>query len=557
MPMELVEEIKPAVEYTKQKEYRKAEKIYLELLKEHPENPSLLSFLGILYYNLKKYKKAEKYLEKSYKLSPSKTIVSYIGFCKYELKKYRAAVFYLIKALEDKNNSYDVYVYILEALATLEQYSGAYVYAKAAINIYPMDEYMLNAVGLYALHTGKFQKCEQYANKLLFLNPKSYYGWELKGLLAEVLYCDDDMARECYKKVARYGDKIGGYHYLAISYSKDAKYRKKAYYYLRKAKDAIKSDNNPRILFSFSKYYLIQRKFKKGYKYYISMTDNDDVKKIKSPKSNSIWKGRTHKDETLFVYGDQGFGDQLQYIRYLPYLIKKFKYVKIMVLNSLLSLFKRSFKNYKSVRFYPMKRTYPHYDKFVLLTHTLYYLNKDFKHIPYKAGYLLADKKKVEKYKSVYFNNNKLKIGICWEAGSAAIHTQIHRTVNIECFEDIINLENAEVYSFQVNPSLENYKKYPNLIDLGSTFNDFDDTAAALKNLDVFIVVDTSAAHLAGALGVKTFLLLPYCADWRWFDNTETTEWYESVKIFKQTCKNSWENEFKRMQQELTLMIKK
>ena len=274
-------------------------------------------------------------------------------------------------------------------------------------------------------------------------------------------------------------------------------------------------------------------------------------------KLHSKWEGGIYKDETLFVYGDQGFGDQLQYIRYLPYLIKKFKYVKVMVSKPLISLLKETFKNYKSVRFYPMKTTYPHYDKFVLLTHTLYYLNKDFKHIPYTSGYLFADNKKVEKYKSEYFDNNKLKIGICWEAGSAAIHAQIHRTVNIECFEDIINLENTAVYSFQVNSSLDNYKKYSNLIDIGSTFKDFDDTAAALKNLDVFIAVDTSAAHLAGALGVKTFLLLPYCADWRWFDNTETTEWYDSVKIFKQTCKNSWENEFKRMLQELTLMIKK
>ena len=55
------------------------------------------------------------------------------------------------------------------------------------------------------------------------------------------------------------------------------------------------------------------------------------------------------------------------------------------------------------------------------------------------------------------------------------------------------------------------------------------------------ITVDTSVAHLAGALGVKTFLMLPYASDWRWFNNTKTTEWYNSVEIFKQNDPISWE----------------
>ena len=106
--MELVEQIKQAVEFTRRKEFKKAEKIYLELLKISPENTSVLSFLGLLYYNLGNYKKAEKYLEKSYKLTPSKTIVSYIGMSKFVLTKYISAIFYLKKALAE-NKSYDLY----------------------------------------------------------------------------------------------------------------------------------------------------------------------------------------------------------------------------------------------------------------------------------------------------------------------------------------------------------------------------------------------------------------------------------------------------------------
>ena len=185
----------------------------------------------------------------------------------------------------------------------------------------------------------------------------------------------------------------------------------------------------------------------------------------------------------------------------------------------------------------------------------IYYLNKGFKNIPYSAGYLIPDDKKIEEYKTKYFNTDKFKVGICWESGSSAIRDQIHRTLNVELFENIINMPDTKIYSFQVKPSLENYKKYPNLIDLGATFEDFDDTAAALKNLDVLVTVDTSVAHLAGALGVKTFMILPYCPDWRWFDNDKTTEWYDSITIFKQKINEDWDTVFERIVKQLSQSI--
>ena len=66
------------------------------------------------------------------------------------------------------------------------------------------------------------------------------------------------------------------------------------------------------------------------------------------------------------------------------------------------------------------------------------------------------------------------------------------------------------------------------------------DTAALLKNIDVLITIDSSIAHLAGAIGVKTILMLPYDTEWRWFNDTDTTPWYDSVKIFKQDINSSW-----------------
>ena len=105
-----------------------------------------------------------------------------------------------------------------------------------------------------------------------------------------------------------------------------------------------------------------------------------------------------------------------------------------------------------------------------------------------------------------------------------------------------MNIENVQIYSFQVQDSLKGNEKYSDkIINLATDFKDFSDTAKAMKSMDLIISVDTSVAHLAGALGIKTFLMLPYSPDWRWFSDTKTTPWYNSIEIFKQTDPISWE----------------
>jgi ADP-heptose:LPS heptosyltransferase len=100
-----------------------------------------------------------------------------------------------------------------------------------------------------------------------------------------------------------------------------------------------------------------------------------------------------------------------------------------------------------------------------------------------------------------------------------------------------------KLLSLPVTDSLNGNERYADrMINLAKDFKNFKDTAEALKAMDVVITVDTSVAHLAGALGVKTFLLLPYATDWRWFEDTKTTPWYDSVELFKQKDSISWEN---------------
>ena len=145
---------------------------------------------------------------------------------------------------------------------------------------------------------------------------------------------------------------------------------------------------------------------------------------------------------------------------------------------------------------------------------------------------------------SANIQSDKKKVGLCWEAGSSGRRSMINRTIHVKSFEPLFNLDNIQTYSFQVNDSFDGNKKYSDkMINLARDFKDFSDTARALKSMDTVVTVDTCVAHLAGALGVKTYLLLPYSADWRWFDSEKTTPWYNSIEIFKQKNAISWDDE--------------
>jgi ADP-heptose:LPS heptosyltransferase len=209
--------------------------------------------------------------------------------------------------------------------------------------------------------------------------------------------------------------------------------------------------------------------------------------------------------------------------------------------------------------------------------------------IPLAEGFLKPDPVKVQQYKQKYFFNGetslindlvtphpnppqsasptpslvrlvprqqddlpqggreKSKIGIKWQ-GNAAYDR--NRIIPIEAFYNLFDLPNTQFYSIQKDDGSEELKNLPskyNVIDLGSTFNDFTDTAAAIENFDLVICNDTSLAHLAGALGKPCYILLPYVSNWRWHDDFSYSPWYKSVKLFKQTTPDNWSDVFEKV----------
>ena len=288
--------------------------------------------------------------------------------------------------------------------------------------------------------------------------------------------------------------------------------------------DNFPNDNETMI--SLGMLYLKQKKFKKGYDLFFNRSNYGTDKKLLNK-----WSPNTDFEKEVVVVCDQGYGDHIQFSRYLSYLKQKVEKIFVAGRDALKEIF---IKNFPFIE-------YISYDEIdsnmqaIRITDLAYALGIDFENIPSKEGYLKSETENI--------TSDKLKVGLCWEAGSAGIRTMINRTISVNELEPIFNLDEIQTYSFQVNDSMKGNEKYSQMINLAKDFNNFEDTAKALKAMDVVVTVDTSVAHLAGALGVKTYLLLPFASDWRWFMDNKKTPWYESVEIIKQTDALTWDKQ--------------
>lgn len=420
------------------------------------------------------------------------------------------------------NDSPELYDLLISVLFKKQNYKKAIEYSEQMYARYPQDIRAIVYKVKALTHSGMMLEAEKLCLTALQENQNSAALWFQMGFLQELIYCNDRQAIECYKAAAELGNAAAEYN-IAVSLQKLGEFEEAENYY-KKMLEQFPDDINT--ITSLGMCYLTQKKFKDGYKFFF----NRDKSKFLE-LSNNFWKLGDKLDNEINIICDQGFGDHIMFSRYLR-LLKEHK-VNVATREALRELFQNNFPEINFVKYEELNPSI----QTVFITDLPYVLDIDFENIP--DGHLEAAPAEI--------SNNKLKVGFCWEAGAAGIRTMINRTINIKFFEKMLNLKNIQIYSFQVDDTLNGNERYPQMINLAKDFRNFSDTASALKSMDVVVTVDTSVAHLAGALGVKTFLLLPYASDWRWFRDTKRTPWYKSVEVFKQKDCISWENEIEEI----------
>lgn len=172
--------------------------------------------------------------------------------------------------------------------------------------------------------------------------------------------------------------------------------------------------------------------------------------------------------------------------------------------------------------------------------------------IPAETPYIRPDPDKVAYWRDKLADTN-LKVGIIW-AGSPSHGNDHNRSCALDLFAPLARIDGVHLYGLQKGPAAAQAERLSPVIELTSlseSLNDFADTAALIENLDLVISVDTAPAHLAGAMGRPTWILLPFAPDWRWMLDRTRSPWYPTMRLFRQKQWGDWDSVFHRVAQEL------
>lgn len=283
----------------------------------------------------------------------------------------------------------------------------------------------------------------------------------------------------------------------------------------------------------------------------------DGQKNIRPASGLPQWTGQPIAEGArLLVFVEQGLGDMLQFSRYLPLAAQRFSGgVSLFTLTPLLSLFRRSFPMVEVMDMMPTDQSTWQW-QCPLLSLPLAFATV-LETVPHHTPYLVPDAGRCAQWQS-RISQLKLpqdghkKVGIVWKAGPAMKMAHLKATT-LQTLAPLLNLPHVTCFSLQKepDPAIAEWVDAGKLIDWSAGFHDFDDTAALAINLDLIISVDTSVAHLAGGLGLPTWLLNRYASDWRWMREREDSPWYPTLRIFAQENPGDWDAVANRVVKEL------
>ncbi|HLG81683.1 MAG TPA: tetratricopeptide repeat protein [Bradyrhizobium sp.] len=270
------------------------------------------------------------------------------------------------------------------------------------------------------------------------------------------------------------------------------------------------------------------------------------------PRSFDVprWRGEPRNGKTLLIHAEQGLGDSLHFARFISRAAATGGPVVLQVQPPLLELLRDSLDVTVVSRDAPA----PSFDLHVPLMSLPYELGTTMETIPAEVPYLAVAPDKAVAWRARLGGTSGLKVGIVW-AGSPGHRHDGLRSLPAALVLPRLAIPDVRLFSLQKEPRADDRAVLEGLkgrvVDLAPDLASFADTAAAVSAMDLVISVDTAVAHLAGALGKPTWILLPHILDWRWLYERDDTPWYPTARLFRQARSRDWADVLDRLPLEL------
>lgn len=268
------------------------------------------------------------------------------------------------------------------------------------------------------------------------------------------------------------------------------------------------------------------------------------------------WGGEPLAGRKLLLVGEQGHGDQLQFVRYASMLERMGATVDSWVQANIAGLV----GSVRGVRRAIADGTTLEYDFWTPMMSVPYRLADIVPGVPAEIPYLSVSAARVGAWPARVHElaGARRKVGVVW-AGSPTFANDRFRSMPLAALaalDALVEVSDIAWFSLQKGPARAQLTHAAlKLHDLTDHIQDFADTAALIEQLDLVIAVDTSVAHLAGALGKPVWVLLPANYDWRWMLDRDDSPWYPTMRLFKQTTLGDWEPVVRRVKEALARTV--
>ena len=550
---------------------RKAAELIVKAIAIQPGNPALNYTLGLVHNERKDYRAAVASFDKAIAIKPD-YFEAFIGRgnALYELKHFDDAVASFDGAIAIKPDLAEAYYNQGNALKKLEKLDAAVTsfdnaiairadFAEAFYNrgntlleLKKLDEALASFDNAIAIRPGYHEAYSNRGNTLMGLKrfdaalesfdeaiaikPDYHAAYANRGNALLELKRNEAALESYDKAIAIKPDYYEAYSNRGVVLQELKKLDEAIASYDKAI--AIKPDYHEATLHK-SLALLSAGKFRPGWELYESRWNVD---KFTSPKRNfkqPLWLGcESIAGKTILLHSEQGFGDAIQFCRYVPLVADSGARVILEVDLSLRGLL----ENLGGVAEVVVKETpLPDFDCHCPLMSLPLAFKTDWNTIPRPQQYLKSAPARLNYWNERLGKKSNRKVGLVW-SGSDTFRHYSDRSIPLSTMIQHLpegftfvslqkEVRDADKKALESNPYILHY---------GDELKDFADTAAICELMDVVVSIDTSVAHLGGALGRPTFVLLPFSPDWRWLPERDDSPWYPTMRLFRQQKPDDW-----------------
>ncbi len=323
------------------------------------------------------------------------------------------------------------------------------------------------------------------------------------------------------------------------------------------------SGADPQIQFSIAMLQLMRGDFRNGWiNFEARWQGSPELRHSPAFCPERRWRGEPLMGKTLLIWGEQGHGDALQFIRFVPTVAKLAHdaggAVVCCTFPPLIELFKRSLAGHGVTVLPSDIPELPGFDYQIPLASLPLALGVTLEALPAPASYLSPAPEKVDHWRGRLQTGNALKIGLVWTGSRTHQRNPLRAVPPEQLAHALAGHTGATFYSLQKDASEDVARMEAaglHIVDPTAALQSFDDTAALISNLDLVVTVCTSVAHLAAALGKPTWLLLDVNPHWVWMTERADSPWYPTIRLYRQRAYQDWSAPLQELVRDMVLRI--